>query len=104
MVGISGKRWKNEQFRWQFAVFLLANPLIAPVAGCSGLASTDTPGEPYGNLIGMTVILCAFYDGMTMIHAGKKGPLVRLSWLPCNLVFVETLMQPSIGGPISLSR
>jgi hypothetical protein len=52
----------------------------------------------------MTVILYAFYDGMTMIHAGEKGPLVRLSWLQSNLGFVETLMQPSIGGGISLSR
>jgi hypothetical protein len=30
MVEVSGKRWKNEQFRWQFAVFLLVIPLIAP--------------------------------------------------------------------------
>ena len=30
MVEIGGKRWKNEQFRWQFWVFLLVIPLITP--------------------------------------------------------------------------
>ena len=54
-----------------------ATPILACRLARDTLASTDTPGEPYGNLIGMTVILCAFYDGMTMIHARKKGPLVR---------------------------
>ena len=42
MVDITGKRWKNEQFRWQFGVFLLVYALIAPVAACSGLASANT--------------------------------------------------------------
>ncbi len=37
MVESSGKRWKNEQFRWQLAVFLLVIPLIAPIAGCSAV-------------------------------------------------------------------
>jgi hypothetical protein len=31
MVEISGKRWKNWQFRWQLAAFLLVIPLIAPI-------------------------------------------------------------------------
>jgi hypothetical protein len=58
MVEISGKRWKNWQFRWQSGVFLLVIPLIAAadcgvslVGGCSleALPPTRSYGDTYNS-------------------------------------------------------
>jgi hypothetical protein len=40
-------------------------------------------GEPFGNAAfgNLDATLCASYDGVTMIQAGKKGVLFPLSWL-----------------------
>ena len=49
MVEISGKRWKNEQFRWQFWVFLLVIPLITPDVGHSVFAGVGSALLPSDN-------------------------------------------------------